>query len=123
MPWILPVRPAKEFGREEQSSGLGRVGQGFGPGARGPVSHEGSRSVSLQLLGGVRERSPPQCVLWAFVPLGTALLSRRLALTPVPSSSLLSLSLDVSASLDVLPSPPTPWTCLGLREPILERGG
>lgn len=48
----FPSEAIKEFGREEQSSGLSRVGQDFGTGWRGPVSLEGSRSASLQLFGG-----------------------------------------------------------------------
>lgn len=86
MPWNPPsVRLVKEFGRKEQSSGLGRVGWGFGPGARDPVSNEGSRNAFLQLLGGVCEFSQPHWVLWAFVHLGITLLPRNLPLTPTPA--------------------------------------
>ena len=54
-----PVKLAKEFGKKEQSSGLGGVGWGFGPGARDPVSQEESRNTFLQLLGGVCKFSYP----------------------------------------------------------------
>ena len=125
-----PVKLAKEFGKKEQSSGLGGVGWGFGPGARDPVSHEESRNTFLQLLGGVCEFSYLHWVLWAFVHLDIALLPRNLPLTPAPAmplpflQSLLRLPPSHCICLIVQSSTsPTPWTCLGSREPIVGRGG